>query len=142
MFDLLKTYVLDHIRPPFWDSHDYSFMWLYTVLALILYFVLGKLSKAVADRQVYNPNRVLKHSERLRKIREKQQEEMLQRLAEVQKAKAEQPEEEKKEEKPEPKIEVKPRRAFFDDSDKKTGGSGYRPNMKERYPKQCGPRGG
>ena len=146
MLDLLKTHILAHMRPPGWPDHDYSFVWLYAGLLVMLYFAFGKVSKKLAHRQVYNPSRVSKHSDNLRKIREKQQEEMLKQLEESKKQaidkSPEENEEEKIEEKPIHKTEDKPRRAFFEETGKKSGGTGYRPSIKDRYPKMCGPRGG
>jgi hypothetical protein len=146
MLDLFNNHILAHVKPPGWPDHDYSFVWLYAGLIVMLYFAFGQVAKKLAHRQVYNPARVSKHSETLRKIREKQQEEMLKQLEESKKQAIENTQEENKEdkieEKPAQNPEDKPRRVFFEETGKKSGGTGYRPSIKDRYPKMCGPRGG
>ena len=68
---LSRTYkmvysLLDYIRPPSWQPGSYSFIWLYLVAGIVLYFVCSKLKSLYIHRQVFDPKRTQEHQKQMR----------------------------------------------------------------------------
>lgn len=81
MFSSIKSVLLDPIRPNFWSSGDYSFLWLYILLVLLAYSLLNKFRKSYIESHIIAKNRIAYHAENIRILREKEKEKILKKSA-------------------------------------------------------------
>lgn len=81
MFSSIKSVLLDPIRPSFWSSGDYSFLWLYILLGILAYSLLNKFRKFYIESHIMAKNRIAYHAENIRILREKEKEKILKKSA-------------------------------------------------------------
>jgi hypothetical protein len=73
----LLNELLEYIRPSSWSPGDFSFVWMYLVILAVSYYALKLGRKRLDHYRTFSVSRVTAHNEQVRRIRELQQQRLL-----------------------------------------------------------------
>jgi hypothetical protein len=118
--------LLDFIRPSSWSPGDFSFVWMYLIILVVSYYALKFGRKKLDHYRTFSVSRVTAHNEQVRRIRELQQQRLLEEASN-----RPEPEEAKQPERP-VEERARPKADYEARSDRPQ--ARYRPDLSCRYP--------